>query len=226
MSMQAGEKLSFIKPFTGERYVGIEALEDLSQAFLYIHQELIVKDPSVVRSIERFEESGFVTAYEASYKVESLDGSYLHVLAFWHGNEGGVIDVGMSVVEHTNRGVYVGGYMYMLDHEGVTRDTCRPESDDDDDSEDTNHFSLIGLYADADYIELALNQTDDEFEKEDAARLKAKLEESVTIGQMEKDMGYDQQPPTLDELVKLQALLHAAEPFTLPDTHDDEDIYR
>jgi len=220
--MQAGEKLSFITPFTGEQHVNDEEQETVAQAFLYIQHRLLAIDPTIIKSVERMHTSGFITAVEASYRVTSADGSYLHVLAFEHRNDGGLIDAGISVVEHTNTGVFEGGYIYYLDNDGLIRDTCEPSGDEDD----TTHFSLLELYQDTDTMEILLGQPDDELRHQKALEQKAQLDEDILISALEKEMGLDQQTPTNEEMISLQLLLRHAEPFTPPSSGEDEDIYR
>jgi len=220
--MQAGEKLSFITPFTGEQHVNDEEQETVAQAFLYIQHRLLAIDPAIIKSVERMHTSGFITAVEASYRVTSPDGSYLHVLAFEHRNDGGLIDAGISVVEHTDEGVFEGGYVYYLDNDGLIRDTCEPSEDE----VDTTHFSLLGLYQDTDAMEILMGQSDDELQQQKALELKAQLDEDILLSYMEKDMGLDQQTPTSEEMISLQLLLRHAEPFTPPSKDAGEDIYR
>jgi len=218
--MQAGEKLSFVTPFTGEQYVDDNEQEHVAQAFLFIHHRLFAIDPTIIKSVERMHTSGFITAVEASYRVTSPDGSYLHVLAFEHRNDGGLIDTGISVIEHTNEGIYKGGYIYYLDHDGLMRDTCDPSEDEDD----TTHFSLLEMYQDTDIMEILVGQTEDELLQQKALEQKAQLDEDILLSYMEKEMGLDQQTPTREEMTSLQLLLRHAEPFTPPSS--DEDIYR
>jgi hypothetical protein len=220
--MQAGEKLSFVTPFTAEQHVDNEEQESVAQAFLYIQHRLLAIDPTIIKSVERLHTSGFITAVEASYRVKSPDGSYLHVLAFEHRNDGGLIDAGISVVEHTDTGIYKGGYIYYLDNDGLIRDTCEPSDDEDD----TTHFSLLELYQDTDTMEIVLGQSDDELMQQKALELKAQLDEDILISAMEKEMGFDQQTPSTEEMISLQLLLRHAEPFMPPSSNADEDIYR
>jgi hypothetical protein len=212
--MQAGEKLSFIRPFTGERSVDDKESEDINVSFLSMCIELLSRYKEAVRFISRAEVSGTVEVFEGSYKVDSVDGSYLHIVVYGHQDSEGVIDAGVSVVEHTDEGVYRGGYVYAYGGGELIRDTCHPETVED--PEDTTHFSLIGSYAAHDELQAVILLSEDEEDRNLAIEIDTRLREGYVLSAVERDLGYDQQPPEKDELVKLQSLLRYAQPFTPP----------
>ncbi len=222
--MQAGESLSFIA--TPEELAVIDAQSEVerdavSVAFGELIHGLMMQNPNAFRSIERTEESGAVTVSEGSFSLTFADGSYLHLVAYRQSDGGGFLDLGLSVVEHSQEGVNLGGYLYELgdegvrfaQHKGLIRSSATDGDDGDTaDEEDYEHFSLIGYYEYADEAYLYLFDEDEEQRKlaEDSLR---QLEEAASLGETERELGFGWGSPTLDDIEKLKGLASLVSPF-------------
>lgn len=217
--MQAGDRLGFIKPFDA---LGQKAEQAKSEregqiaVFGAIMRRLVFDRPDLASSIEVLEETGFVTVFEASYRVDMPDQSYLHILAYGHQDDEGLLDAGVSVVEHLDDGTYNGGYMYTYDAKGVRRSTVPPDGQDDnlDEEERTRHFSVIDLYAMRDSL-MEMEQSDDVMAAVEAASTRAGLEEDAQVGMMMAAAGFDDQHPHEGELERLADLVDQAYHFPL-----------
>ena len=218
-TMQAGDRLDFIRPFDVFVPKG-DMSEDERQAqimaFATIMRQLVFDHPDRATDFQVLEESGFVTVFEASYRLDMPDGSYLHIVGFGHQDDEGLLDAGVSVIEHTDDGVYNGGYVYTLTPDGIRRSRAAKDSDDCDMSDEDRrmHFSVADLYRGRDELE-ELEQSEDIDQVMAAIALRAELDDSVMMNQLAADMGADDQPPYEGELEQLANLIKDAYYFPL-----------
>lgn len=213
--MQAGDKLHFVKPFDVQNLsMGLSGNEILAQrtTFAAIMRALVFDVPQRVHSFDILEQSGFVTVFEASYRLDASDGSYLHILAFGFQNDGGLLEAGISLVEHSRDGADRGGYMYRYDVGGVRRTTIPlDEATAHDQSE---YFSLARTYKVLSELEDA-ERSDDLGEKAAADAARADLEAGFQFEEVIAAAGYDDQPPYSGELEQLADLIRDAYHFPL-----------
>src|SRR5690606_6613968 len=130
--MQAGESLSFITiPDELSAPEGISEIENEAafDAFNALMQAIITERAEWITSIEQHEQSGMVTVFEGSFQVSFAEGSSIHLVAYGHKNEGGYLDLGLSLAEHSETGRYLGGYIYEMDAADIR--VSRLDSDDD-----------------------------------------------------------------------------------------------
>ena len=218
--MQAGESLSFIT-IPNELSVPEVRLEEEKEAvwkaFATLVQRVMITYPDSFQSIEQPEESGTVTITEGSFQVAFADGSYIHIVAYGHSDEEGIIDLGLTLVEHSDEGVYLGGYLYDLSDSDVM--CSRLYTSTEDDEEDTHyHFSLIAIHEGRSEID-SLRFSDNEDVRALAEENWRQVEEASQIGQMEKELGFSSTTPTLEDIEKIEALLSFAVPFVAPTSY-------
>lgn len=166
--MQAGDRLNFIQPFDPletEKSSNDAEKERNVVVFSLILKRLVFDRPELVQSFEVLEESGFVTVFEASYRLDLPDGSHLHIVAFGHQDEAGLLDAGLSVNEHFADGKYNGGYLYEYTADGLRRSTNHPDaaSDDEEDFDEpgmSDYFSIADIYQSRDQLEEAILSDD------------------------------------------------------------------
>ena len=218
-TMQAGDKLDFIRPFdvlqpTTE--VSDKESQERTLAFAAIMRQLVFDCPERVESFEVFEESGFVTVFEASYRLNMQDGSYLHIVGFGHQDDEGLLDAGVSVIEHTDDGLYRGGYVYTFNVDGVRRTTAYPDDDNSEmtDEDRRTHFSVADLYQGRNELD-DMRLSDDTDEVLAALAMDAQLEEDALMGRLAAEMGADDQLPHQGELEQLADLIKDAYHFPL-----------
>ena len=157
-----------------------------------------------------------MTVFEASYRLDMPDGSYLHILGFGHRDDEGLLDAGVSVIEHTDDGIYNGGYVYTCGPDGVRRTTAPPDREDSGMDEDDRrmHFSVIDLYRQRSQLE-ELEQSEDITEVMAAIEIRAHLDDDILMGRLAAEMGVDDCPPHQGELEQLAVLINDAYYFPL-----------
>lgn len=223
--MQAGDSLNFIEPFLGAERVDGASEEKISKEDLailaQIKEQYIDRQQENVHSFEVFESYGFLTVFEASYRLDMPDGSYLHIVVFGSQVEDGVLDFGISLNEHLVDGVYNGGYVYMYDDEGFVRSTSRadeePELDEDGEMSDDHrklHFMVSDLYESRDALN-ELKFSDDPELREHAERAEERLAAELEFDEVMKASGFDSCPPPPGELAQVLTLIQDADPFPL-----------
>ena len=217
-TMQAGDRLDFIQPF--DVFTPVTDQTDTDRqiqiaAFATIMGRLAFDRPDLIEAVQVLEESGFVTIFESSHRLDMADGSYLHILAYGHQDDEGLIDAGVSVIEHLPDGTQSGGYIYTYDEKGVRRSTVPPyEPEEPDQYDTTSHFSVIQMYAPRDELD-ELAQSDDEETVLDAMRVRAEHEEDVQVSKMMAEAGFDDRYPHDGELEQLADLVQGAYHFPL-----------
>jgi hypothetical protein len=217
--MQAGESLSFITlpdELSVPEVQSDEEKEMVFDRFTTLVKSLMARYPEEFESLETLEESGIVTVVEGSFQMLFSDGSYLHLVAYAHKDDEGLLDLGLSIAEHNEEGVYSQGYLYELSGSEVFY-TAHPSSDeqDEDDTAAEQHFSVIGLYRHS--LELYANQ----FSADETVRSEARAEweymnESAQLGQMERDLGFSRRNADLEDIEKIETLVMMASPFRPP----------
>lgn len=218
-SMQAGDKLKFITPFdvfAPKTDPSDSEREARMDEFAVMMRQLVFDRPENITSFEVLEEAGFVTVFEASYRLDMPDGSYLHIVGFGHLDEEGLLDAGVSVIEHTDDGVYNGGYVYSLKPDGVSRTTAPPDSENSNmDAEDRRrHFSVADLYQGRDELD-QMEQSDIVEEVIEAVETRAALAGDALMARLAVEMGADGLAPREGELARLTDLIKDAYPFPL-----------
>jgi hypothetical protein len=151
--MQAGETLNFIQPFSDlERPrdpSDTSAEEDMMVMSLFL-KHFINDQAENVHSFATLEPFGLVTVFEASYRLDMEDESYLHIAVFGTQSDEGLIDFGITVNEHLRGGVYNGGHSYLYGEKGVYRSTLMPDLSDeassDSDEQRTTHYMFSDFY--------------------------------------------------------------------------------
>ena len=228
--MQAGNRLSFVEPFSLEerKEISTGALTETLRFFLETCGKFLEVHIEDVDSVEILEESGFVTVFELSLRVPSDDGSYLHVLVFGHKQESALLDLGVSIIEHGPTGEYIGRYQYIAGGLEVRRSSTRAvtsESDDEIIEDEVVHFSVIDLYAAREELQ-DIQQSDDEDAKREASDVWSGLVEEAEFDEWEEKMGFDNQPVDKDELEKVATVIASAVLFPLPHhTEGDDTVY-
>jgi len=206
--MQAGDKLDFVKPFdplVERQNLTPEIRETAILAFVTLCADTMTKFEGDIQSAERFDELGFITGFELSLRSVAKDGSYLHISIFGNRDEEGLVDLGCSVIEHDDEGNYCGGYMYMIDDEGVLRSKSRDESEDDDEDK-KSHFNFLEIYEWGNEL-VDMESSDDESDRLRAAEIRAEVEQDALFDALEEEMGYDRQPVGVDEITQLHRIL-------------------
>lgn len=226
--MQAGDRLSFVEPFSldDRKEITTGAMTETLRFFLEMCGRLLETHADAVETTEVLEESGFVTVFELSLRVLAEDGSYLHVLVFGHKQASALLDLGVSVIEHEPTGRYISGYQYVAEGTEVRRSSTRSassESDDDETDTEVLHFSVIDLYAAREELHDIEQSGDEEARREATETWSGVLEESQ-FDEWEEEMGFDNQPIDKDELEKVAKVIVSAELFPLPRSTDDGDI--
>ncbi len=228
--MQAGDKLEFIKPFQSTQEVDAKPeMVDIEahDIFAALCNELISSYPESVRSKDVLDIDGFRTISETPLKVPFQDGSYLHLLVFREDDEEGILSFGLNVSEHSDEGLFLGGYLYSLDGEGLERSslTPLPPSEDDPEDVDKTHFSVIQTHELVDELSVC-EQSEDEDVRQMALEVRNQLEENATFDEWERDLGTDGLQPQLIEVMRLATLFQSAQPYT-PPSYDlgDKGIY-
>ncbi|MFY9227810.1 MAG: hypothetical protein WAO28_00575 [Candidatus Microsaccharimonas sp.] len=228
--MQAGNRLSFVEPFSLEerKEISTGAMTETLRYFLEMCGKLLKTHDEAVDTAEILEESGFVTVFELSLRVPADDGSYLHVLVFGHKQESALLDLGVSLIEHGPKGEYISGYQYIAEGIEVRRSSTRatlPDSEDDSADDRTLHFSVIDLYAAREELH-DIQQSEDEEVRLEAADIWSGLVQEAEFDEWEEEMGFDNQPIDKGELEKVAAVIVSAELFPLPrQTEDDGTVY-
>lgn len=169
---------------------------------------MLYNRPENVDSVKLFDEGEFVTVFEASYRLDMPDASYLHILVHGQQTEHGLLWAGVSVIEHLDDNTFNGGYVYTLDPTGVRR-TIIPKDKEDtemDEEDRTRLFSVINQYAQLSELE-DLEQSEDIDEMMTAIALRAELEEDAELGRMAAEAGFDDLPPDEGELEQLAELI-------------------
>lgn len=220
--MQAGESLSFIPiPDVLETPAPLSAEEYQESLYTYyiMTKQLLDHEGPGVRTIVRPEESGMITAKEASYRISYNDGSYLHVIAFKHETAAGeLLDIGLAIGEHTAEGAYQGGYMYELTSGSELQYTANLDvasDEEEDDPEFPWHYSLIDQYLYKDEL-FNLQFSDDEALRE---RIATDLEEWQQEGELavaERELGMSWHQPKPKDLEDLKFLMKFAQPYDIP----------
>jgi hypothetical protein len=218
--MQAGEKLEFIKPFHATQEVEVNPeIGDIDERDIFagICNELISLYPENVRSKDVLDIDGFRTISEIPLQVAFQDGSYLHILVFRELDDIGPLSFGLTVTEHTDEGILLGGYFYEMSGKELTRSSLTPvpPSEDDPEEVDKTHYSVIHWVEAVDKLSMT-EQSDDEDMRQMAIEVRAQLEESATFEQWEKDLGTDGLQPQAIEILRLVTLFESAQPYTPP----------
>lgn len=223
--MQAGESLSFIS--TPEELAVVDARGEVEQeaiweAFGTLAQGLLAQYPDAFRSIEQTEESGLITVFEGSFSLPFSDGSYLYVVVYGHSDDVGYLDLGLSIVEHSQEGANLGGYLYEMSgervrfaqHKGLLRNAVSggDDSTEGPDTVDYEHFSLVGYYEYANEA-YSLQFSEDDGVRELAEEAIRQLELEASLGQTERELGFGWGSPTLEDIEKLQGLTSLVSPF-------------
>jgi hypothetical protein len=218
--MQAGDRLSFIQPFKPselrQEIPADRSDEENLSAFLAMHAHFMSAFPENRNEFETFDASGFVKVTESSFKLDMSDTSYLHIVFFKHEDEEGILDMGISLNEHLNDGIYNGGYMYLLDPDGLCRSTSLPDTPNDTNPADDGiagmHFMPSDLYTFRDEL-VKMKTSDDVEEREHALSTSVMIEQEMTFDEMLFEEGYDNQAPHSGELHKVKELVASARPF-------------
>lgn len=221
--MQAGDQLNFIEPFSGEPQHSLAesekiSLEDLATLNVVL-KRFITDNKENVHSFDVLESYGMVSIDEASYKLEMPDGSYLHVLVFVTKFDQGIIEFGISVMEHLDDAVFNGGYTYIYDaDEGLIRSKALKDDpgtyDEDDDDIRKLHFTISDLYENREEL-YDMEQSEDPDVVAHALEARAQLGSEIQFDELMQAQGMDSQPPHPGELEKLRELIWDAEPFPL-----------
>lgn len=224
--MQAGETLKFITPFSeAERPQDVsDKVPDEDVAILsLILKRFINEQQENVNAFEVLEPYGFVTVFEASYRLDMEDESYLHIAVFGTQNDDGLLSFGATVNEHLSDGSYNGGHSYIYDAKGLHRSTSSPDlSDDSEEGKEylKTHFMLSDFYAHRDMIEEA-RLSDDLDDREHAEQEQRRIDDELAFDEITEMSGFDNQPPYPGEMEKLQALIWNARPFPLHATSEE-----
>lgn len=218
-TMQAGDRLDFIRPFTTARIETDptdDERRDHTVAMGVILQTMLYNRPEYVDSVELFDEGEFITVFEASYRLDMPDASYLHILVHGQQNEHGLLSAGVSVIEHLNDDTFNGGYVYTLDPTGVRRTVVPKDKEDIEmDEEDRKRlFSVIDHYAQLSELE-DLEQSEDIDQMMAAIAMRAELEEDAELGSIAAQAGFDDLPPDEGELEQLAELIMDAYHYPL-----------
>lgn len=218
--MQAGESLSFIT-IPDELAIPEVIVEDEKEAtwraFGTLVQQLMITHPDTFKSIEQLEESGIVTVIEGSFQVRFADGSYIHIVAYSHSDDEGILDLGLTLVEHSDEGVYLGGYLYEMSGADITCSPLHSSNDEEDEQERKYHFSLLSMYKERNELYgLLLSEDDDQ--RESAENDWRQVNEAAQLSLIEKELGFSTTTPTLEDIQKIKALVAMASPFTMPET--------
>lgn len=224
MDMQAGESLSFIaSPDELEASVDTYSDEEREMAlylFYRIIKPLLSQIDGTVRTMDRPEQIGIVTAKESSQQILFSDGSYLHIVAHGHELDGKYLDMGLSVVEHNQEGKYLNGYIYELNGSELRYSVHRelPEGviEDLDEGDLSYHFSLIDQYEHQDELYAAMF-TDDNEVREYAQEQMTAWEEESALALAEKEVGVAWRQPSFEDIDKLSSLIKFASPFKVPE---------
>ena len=221
--MQAGESISFIS--TPDELAVVEAQSEEEQeavwdSFGALMEGILYRYPDAFRSVEQPEESGTVTISEGSFRLPFDDGSYLHVVVYHHSDEGGYIDLGLSIVEHDGDGKSLGGYLYEMGDGAIrfARHTERFNDEMDDGQKDAmrqEHFSILSYYERVAEMYANLFSDDEELRKiaQDSLR---QLEEEASLSLTERELGFGWGAPRLMDVVKLQRIADSLSPFSVP----------
>ena len=215
--MQAGESLSFIA--IPEELSIKEAQPEaerkaVREEFVLFYTLLMKKHNDSFRTMEVMEESGPVLLHEGSFQLPFADGSYLHLVPYSMSDEGGFFTIGLSIVEHTHEGKYVGGYSYILADDEV-RYSYQGAAEDEDEDEQFLHFSVIDARKQSDEV-FQMQLSEDESMRSLAEVLRQELEEAEILGAMERELGFSMAYPTIDDMQKLTALVGLVNPFEVP----------
>ena len=217
--MQAGDRLDFVQHFNTARTETDptdDERRDHTVAMGVILQAMLYNRPENVDSVKLFDEGEFITVFEASYRLDMPDASYLHILVHGQQTEHGLLCAGVSVIEHLDDNTFNGGYVYTLDPTGVRR-TIAPKDKEDakmDEEDRTRLFSVIDQYAQLSELE-DLEQSEDIDEMMAAIALRAELEEDTELGRMAAEAGFDDLPPDEGELEQLAELIMDAYHYPL-----------
>ncbi len=215
--MQAGESLSFIaipEDLAVQEAQSEAEREAVVMEFALMHRSLLERYGDSFRSIETQEESGMVVVNEGSFQLLFGDGSYLHLVSYSHSDQEGLLDVGLSIAEHTHEGRYVGGYLYELSGEDV-RYSYQGAAEGEDEDEQLFHFSIIDMHERNNAL-YQMQLSEDEGVRSLAEVLWREVEEVSTLGLMERELGFSMLNPTVEDMQKLRALVNLVDPFETP----------
>ena len=215
--MQAGESLSFItvpeELSIKEAQPKVER-ETVREEFVLFYKLLIEKHRDSFRSMEVMEESGPVMVHEGSFQLPFADGSYLHLVPYSLSDEEGFLSIGLSIVEHTHEGKYVGGYSYVLAEDDVQY-SYQGAAEDEDEDEQFLHFSVIDARKQSEEV-FQMQMSEDEAMRSLAEVVRQELEEAEILGAMERELGFSMSYPTIEDMQKLKALVNLVSPFEVP----------
>lgn len=219
--MQAGDTLDFILPFNGLEKEQNE-LEQVSEedmtVLTLILRRFINEQGENVHSFVTLEPFGLVTVFEASYRIDMEDQSYLHVVVHGSQTDEGFLEFGVSINEHLPDSTYNGGHSYMYDQNGLRRSTSMPDLSGELSEEDREllrtHYMVSDFYADRELLAEAKRSEDTE-DREHAEQIQTMLESELTFDAMSEAAGFDNQPPYPGEMQRVQELIWNARPFPL-----------
>jgi len=224
--MQAGDKLTFVEPFDPFlKRPGLEPTEqeEALEEFVLTSKRLLDRFDSSVRSVERLDESGFLTVFELSLKVPAPDDSYLHAVIFGHRDDEGLININLSLIEHDNEAYYRNGYMYTFEDNRILRSSVIADDENEEltDIERKIHFSVFDIYAGRDELtDLELSENEEAIAS--AKEVRGILDDWIAFDELEKEMGFDALPVTAFEVKQLDALLRDAIAFPHTEFPDAE----
>jgi hypothetical protein len=214
--MQAGESLSFItmphELATPERPSDQDA-ELVALAYIHAVNRLMDRYPEVFQNVE----SDDLTVIEGSFQVLHSDGSYVHIALFSIKDSEGLLSVGVSLVEHSDEGKYLGGYLFELTGEEVT--CSRHGSSDEiggDEDDETLHFSVLDMFKNKEELYQAMLHEDEDL-RQDAEANWGKLNDAAKLAAYEKELGFGIAYPSIEDINKLQQLMDMAGPFVPSD---------
>jgi len=210
--MQAGDKLTFVEsfePLSEERQLSIEDIRESIVLFAVMCKKTLNNFEEDVRSIERFDNGNFITVFELSLKIPAQDGSYLHTVIYGHEDDAKLIDINLSIAEHSFDGINHGGYTYMFTNDGILRTEDPAFDEDEEESVKRSHFNIFDLHEWGDTLR-EFEISNDPEDNKIARSTYEELEDRSIFDDLEQEMGYDDQPIAMHEVEKLEQLLKDA----------------
>lgn len=217
--MQAGDRLDFIKPFSGTEHQSDDDGNHVDENDLLVlatfMKRFINDRPENIKSFEILEPFGIITVFESSYKLDMPDDSCLHIVVFGTQTEIGLLRFGISVNEHLPNGAHNGGYSYIYDDEGFLRSYAPAEDAGKTSEDDITGFMMISdMYEFQDALQE--QQMSEDIEVQEHARMVQQvMTDELQFDDIMQAAGFDRQPPYPGELEKLRELIWDAKPFPL-----------
>jgi hypothetical protein len=215
--MQAGESIKSAIQKSENSPESTSGMMELSFKFGAIVTELMNKENTVMQKSVVFENSEFIGIQESSYRIDYGDGSYLHIVVFFHTFEDEPIDGSIHIDEHAEDGRKHDGLVYYYQGGQLARFVF---DDSQDNEPNYNHFSIHELHK-------SLIELDEqcvyggEEEKTEAQAIKDSMEETILLESYKEEIDPDYIPATISELETLHTMIKFAEPFTVPSNEDD-----